>query len=235
MGNILSEMRFGRIENGLVRLGMNGQMAIRIDGAYKYYNPKTKRLVNCDNFVFDIGSEFFFVVPTNKVKTGDIILVSGKPAYVLAPETDGEIKILSYEDSSIKHILPERHTFLGETYMYSKIVSFLGNKQFDKNTIMKFMMMNSLFGGKSGSGMFGGLTGGANGMNPMMLMMMMGNSNPLTNMFDFSDMTDGLFDGVLGDNATEDEDEDEDDIDEDLTEDEVEEVKPAKKRKATRK
>lgn len=196
MGNILSEMKFGKIENGLVRLGMNGQLAVKIGGDYKYYNPKTKRLVNCDNFVFDVGSEFFFVIPTNKVKTGDIILVGSpaKPAYVLAPETDGEIKILSYEDSSIKHILPERHTFLGETYMYSKIVSFLGNKAFDKNTLFKFMMMNSLFGGKGGSGMFGNAAGG---MNPMMLMMMMGGNNPLAGMFDFTDTADGLFSGIF--------------------------------------
>ena len=201
MGNILSKMRFGRIEDGLVRLGLNGQIAVKIGSDYKYYNPKTKRLVNCDDFVFDIGSEFFFVVPTNKVKTGDIILVGNpaKPAYVLAPETDGEIKILSYEDSSIKHILPERHTFLGETYMYSKIVSFLGNKAFDKNAIFKFMMMNSMFGNKSNGGMFGGTNN--NGMNPMMLMLMMNGSNPLTSMFDFTDSADGLFDGIFAEDT----------------------------------
>ncbi len=207
MSNYLSDLKFGRVDDyddGLVRLSMNGQMAVRVgyNGEYKCYDAKKKRLVNCNDFVFNFGSEFFFVVPTNKVKTGDIILIDGEPAYVLEPETDGEIKILYYEDSSIKHILPERYLFLGDTYMYSKIVSLLGNKRFDKNTMMKFMMMKSLFGhGNDGeNSMFGG------GMNPMMLMMMMnGESNPLSNMFenmfDFSDMTDDLFGKVLGNTA----------------------------------
>lgn len=197
MGNVLSEMRFGRIESGLVRLGINGQIAIKIGTDYKYYNPTKKRLVNCDQFVFDVGSEFFFIMPTNKVKTGDIIIAAGKPAYVLAPENaDGEIKILSYEDSSIKTILPERHTFLGEAYMYHKIVSLLGNKTFDKNTLMKYMMMNSMLGGSNGKasgGIFGGM-----GSNPMMLMMMMGGNNPFSSMFDFGDDAEGLFGNLLG-------------------------------------
>ena len=208
MSDYLSDLKFGRIDDyddGLVRLGMNGQMAIRVgyNGEYKYYDAKKKRLVNCNNFTFNFGSEFFFVVPTNNVKTGDIILINGEPAYVLEPETNGEIKILYFEDSSIKHILPERYLFLGDTYMYSKIISLLGNKRFDKNTMMKFMMMKSLFGrGDDGeNSMFGG------GMNPMMLMMMTEESNPLANMFenmfDFSDMTNGLFGKVL-DNTAED-------------------------------
>ncbi len=196
--SVLSNFTFGKVQPGLIRLGLNGQMAVKIGNDYKYYDAKKKRLINCDNFVFDIGSEFFFVVPTNKVKKGDIILVSGKPAYVLAPETDGEIKILSYEDASIKNILPERHTFLGGTYMYSKIVSMFGNKQFDKNTIMKFMMMNTMFG--NGGNLFGGNNGG---MNPMMLMMMSGGSNPFGDMFNF-DGEGGMFDNLFGD---EDEDE----------------------------
>ncbi len=180
MGNVLSNLTFGQVAPGLIRLGLNGQMAIKIGSDYKYYDPKKKRLINCDNFVFDIGAEFFFIMPTNKVKEGDIILVSGKPAYVLKPETDGKIEILSYEDSAIKTILPERHTFLGGTYMYSKIVSMFGNKGFKKNSIMKYMMLNTMLGGKSGGSIFGG-----GNMNPMMLMMMMGKGDMFEDMFNF--------------------------------------------------
>lgn len=194
--SVLSNLTFGRIQPGLIKLGLNGQMAVNIGGSYKYYDEKKNRLINTDNFVFPMEvTEFFFVMPTNKVKKGDIILVNGKPVYVLKPETDGKIEILSYEDSSIKQILPERHTFLGGTYMYSKIVSMFGNKSFDKNTIMKYMMMNTMFG-KDGFG------GSMNGMNPMMLMMMSGGSNPFTDMFNL-DGEDGMLDGLFGDNTEE--------------------------------
>lgn len=194
--SVLSNLTFGRIQPGLIKLGLNGQMAVNIGGSYKYYDEKKNRLINTDNFVFPMEvTEFFFIMPTNKVKKGDIILVNGKPVYVLKPETDGKIEILSYEDSSIKQILPERHTFLGGTYMYSKIVSMFGNKSFDKNTIMKYMMMNTMFG-KDGFG------GSMNGMNPMMLMMMSGGSNPFTDMFNF-DTEDGTLDGLFGGNTEE--------------------------------
>lgn len=194
--SVLSNLTFGRIQPGLIKLGLNGQMAVNIGGSYKYYDEKKNRLINTDNFVFPMEvTEFFFIMPTNKVKKGDIILVNGKPVYVLKPETDGKIEILSYEDSSIKQILPERHTFLGGTYMYSKIVSMFGNKSFDKNTIMKYMMMNTMFG-KDGFG------GAMNGMNPMMLMMMTGGSNPFTDMFNF-DSEDGTLDGLFGGNTEE--------------------------------
>lgn len=200
MTNVLSNLTFGKVAPGYVRLGLNGQMAIKVGNDYKYYDPKDKRLYNCDNFVFDIGSEFFFVFPTNKVEKGDIVLIGGKPVYVLEPEKDGRIEVLSYDDSSIKTVLPERHTFLGGTYLYQKIVSLFGNKQFDSNTLMKFMMMNTMFGGgKSGSGLFGGA--GMGEMNPMMLMMFMGGNNPFNSLFDFSGMADGLFDNILGNTA----------------------------------
>jgi len=206
--SVLENLKFGKVEPGLIRLGMNGQLAVKTGGDYKYYNPTKKRLISCDNFVFDIGSEFFFVIPTNKVKKGDIIIVNKQPVYVLEPEKDGEIKVLSYIDGTIKQILPERHTFLGESYMYSKIVSMLGNKQFNKNSIFKFMMLNSMMGNGNG-GLFGGAANNANGMNPMMMMMMMGGNNPFADMFDFGDDAEGMFGGIFGGDDTEDDEEDE--------------------------
>lgn len=70
---------FGKIANGLCRVSMDGGIAIKTSQGYKTYNVETGALVNCDNFAFDIGSDFFFVVPTNKVRRGDIILAGGKP------------------------------------------------------------------------------------------------------------------------------------------------------------
>ena len=69
---------FGKVANGMCRLSMNGGIAVKTSNGYKTYNVEKKRLTNCDNFVFNIGEEFFFVIPTNKVAIGDIILVAGK-------------------------------------------------------------------------------------------------------------------------------------------------------------
>ena len=82
MNNFLNGM-FGKVGNGMCRLSMNGGIAVKTSGGYKSYNIKTGKLTNCNNFVFDIGEEFFFVIPTNKVEKGDIILVNRKPKCVI--------------------------------------------------------------------------------------------------------------------------------------------------------
>ena len=54
---------FGKVAPGMCRLSMNGGIAVKTDNGYKTYNIKTNRLTNCNNFVFNIGEEFFFVIP----------------------------------------------------------------------------------------------------------------------------------------------------------------------------
>ena len=74
---------FGSLAPGMCRLTMDGRIAVKTENAYRTYDVKTGRLTNCMNFVFDIGKEFFFVIPTSKVKPGDIILVNdadGRPS-----------------------------------------------------------------------------------------------------------------------------------------------------------
>ena len=69
---------FGKVASGMCRLSMNGGIAVKTSGGYKTYDLKTNKLTNCSNFVFNVGEEFFFVIPTNKVNPGDIIIASGK-------------------------------------------------------------------------------------------------------------------------------------------------------------
>ena len=87
MTNVFNGM-FGKIAPGMCRLSMSGGIAVKTSNGYKSYNVKNGRLTNCDSFVFDIGEEFFFVMPTNKVEVGDIILVSGKPKCVIKAEKE---------------------------------------------------------------------------------------------------------------------------------------------------
>lgn len=180
INNVLNG-KFGKIEDGFVRFSMDGQMAIRTPSGYKTYNAKQGRLTNCNNFVFDIGQEAFFVIPTNHVKVGDIIIASGKPRYVLSTD-DKEIKTVNYESGTIETILPERHMFMGNTYFYGKIVSMFGNLFSDKkagaNKMMQMMMLQSMFGKNDSS---------TNSGNMMMAMMMAQNGG-------FDSMFEGLFD-----------------------------------------
>lgn len=169
---------FGKIAPGMCRLSMNGGIAVKTDSGYKSYNIDTGRLTNCSNFVFDIGEDFFFVIPTNKVKKGDIILVSGKPKCVIEAQKD-KITVINYEDSTIDTILPERHVFMGNTYFYGKIVSMFGDFKAKKGTnkIMQYMMMSEMMKGNNG-----------NNNNLLPFMMMGGNMGDMfSDMFDFDD------------------------------------------------
>lgn len=184
MNNMLNGM-FGKVAPGMCRLSMNGGIAVKTSNGYKTYNMKTGRLTNCDSFVFNIGEEFFFVIPTNKAEPGDILLVAGKPKCVIEAEKN-KLTVINYEDSTVETILPERHVFMGNTYFYGKIVSMFGGDLIKgkkgTNKIMQYMMLSEMMKGNSDNN-------SGNGMNTMLpLMMMGGNMGSLFDgMFDFDD------------------------------------------------
>ena len=187
MNNMLNGM-FGKVAPGMCRLSMNGGIAVKTSNGYKTYNMKTGRLTNCDSFVFNIGEEFFFVIPTNKAEPGDILLVAGKPKCVIEAEKN-KLTVINYEDSTVETILPERHVFMGNTYFYGKIVSMFGSDLIKgkkgTNKIMQYMMLSEMMKGNSDNN-------SGNGMNTMLpLMMMGGNMGSLFDgMFDFDDNED---------------------------------------------
>lgn len=187
MTNILKGM-FGRVDGGMCRLTFDGKIAVKAGGDFKYYDPNTGAFVNADQFVFDPGEEMFFVIPTNNVQPGDIILAGGKPRYVLGVQPN-RIEVLNYEGGSVETIIPERHIFMGQTYFYGKIMSMFGNMAdfaggTGANNIMKYYMMTQMMKGWGGTGR------GGDSMNPMMMLMLM-NGGGMGNMFDnlFSAMT----------------------------------------------
>lgn len=184
MNNMLNGM-FGKVAPGMCRLSMNGGIAVKTNNGYKTYNMKTGRLTNCDSFVFDIGEEFFFVIPTNKAVPGDIILVAGKPRCVIESEKN-KLTVINYEDSTVETILPERHVFMGNTYFYGKIVSMFGGDLIKgnrgTNKIMQYMMLSEMMKGNYGAG-------AGNSNNAMLMAMMMSGNmgNIFDGMFDFDE------------------------------------------------
>lgn len=173
---------FGKVKNGMCRLSMDGKIAISTSNGYKTYNMKNNRLTNCDSFVFDIGEEMFFVIPTNDIKEGDIILASGSPVCVTKINEDDTITAVKYEDGTVLTMLPERHMFMGNAYFYGKIVSMFGDMfsgEDKANNMMKYMMLSEIMKGSNSNGM--------SNIMPMM-MFMGGDTNPFANMFS------GMFD-----------------------------------------
>lgn len=155
---------FGKIAPGMCRLSVNGDIAVKTSTGYKTYNADKNTLINCSNFVLDVGEDFFFLLPAKKVSAGDIILVGGKPRCVVKKD-DGIITAINFEDSTIENIIPERHIFLGDTYFFGKIVSVFNNKKGKgMGKIMKYMMISEMLKGK----------GGQNSINPMMMLAMSG-------------------------------------------------------------
>ena len=107
---------FCKVGADMCRLTMNGKIAVRTKGgAYKSYDVKRNRLVNHSNFALNVGNDCFFVVPTNHVKVGDIIMVNGTPRCVRSVSGD-EISVFNYENSTIENVVKERHIFMGNTY-----------------------------------------------------------------------------------------------------------------------
>ena len=176
MDNMLKNC-FGKVGSGMCRISMDGKIAIKTNNGYKTYDINTGALVNCDDFAFDIGQDFFFIIPTNKVQRGDIILAGGKPCCVIE-EHPTSLKVLRYEDGAIQEVAVETHLFMGKQYFYGKIVSMFGNIAEDgnMNNMMKYMMMSEM------------MKGGTSNMGNMLpMMMLMGNGG-------FANMFDGLFD-----------------------------------------
>lgn len=220
MGNTFKGM-FGKIEKGLCALSMSGGIAIKTTNGYKTYNIAKKRLTNVTNFCME-ASDLFFVLPTSKVQTGDVILVQGKPKCVLSVnDEDKSIKCIDYETSEIREIVPERHVFLGSTFWYGKIVSLFGNAGLKGKGLMgkliQLMVMKSMMGGNNNGGndMFGGM-----GQMLMMQQMFGGGNGGL----DFTNMFNLDFDS----DASWASDDDDDDVGED-DENEKPKKKPAKK------
>ena len=204
----------GKIKPGCCRLSPNGRIAIKTSDGYKVYNKETGNVTNCSNFVLDIADDFFMVIPTRKLKEGDIVLINGKPMYILNVKEKNRVEAMCYEDSTIQTVIPERHAIMGRRF-YGKIVSLIGSGfgagkgGFFKN-MLKLKMMSSMMGGNSSTdNMFGG--------NGLAMMMLMGNGS-----------MDGLFDGFMDDEddggdcnifdkfASTDEDDDETEDDEEL-------------------
>ena len=172
---------FGKLQPGMCKLTMNGNIAVKCSNGYKTYNVKKGTLTNVTNFCFNVD-EMFFIIPTNKVAAGDIIIVGGRPKCVTAVDKK-IITVIDYENSEVRQVVPERHVFMGSTYFYGKIISMFGNAFKNGNGMqnaIKMMMLSQMMGGNNQNSNNGGI-----GQMMAMSMMMGGNNNLFDGAFNF--------------------------------------------------
>ena len=186
--NSLSSL-FHKLAPGQCRLTMNG-IGVKTSNGYKTFDPVTQTLVNCGDFVLDIGDDMFFCIPTNNVQQGDIIIASGSPVCVISM-SGNRIEALRYEDSTVQTIIPENIMFMGGTYFYSKVFSpfsgmINGN---DPSQLMSLMLMSLMLNNSSD---------GSSGMGNLMVMGMMLNGG-----FNFGNIFNGLFSSTSLTNSSE--------------------------------
>lgn len=54
---------FRKVPAGWCRLSLTGGIAVKTSTGYKTYDVATGNLVNCSDFVLDVGDEMFFLHP----------------------------------------------------------------------------------------------------------------------------------------------------------------------------
>ena len=163
----------GRVAPGMCRIAMDGSIAVKTRSGYR----------TCDSFVLDIGEDFFFVMPSNRVKPGDIIHFGGMPRCILSVGED-TFTAVNFEDATVETLIPEHHQFMGNTYLYAKIVSLIGRNGIKgkkgAGRMMRYMMLSGLLKGKE--------NGGTGLLLPLMLAG--GKKNCLDDLFEEDDEND---------------------------------------------
>lgn len=199
MGKMFKGM-FGPIEAGKCKLGMNGKIAIKTPNGYKTYDAKKNRLTNVGSFAFDMFN-MFWLIPTNTLKVGDIILMQKGdrrvPRFVIKVD-NGIITALDYEDNELKQVLPERHILMGKVFFYAKIWCPFQGMASNGNMfgqMFKMQLMSQMMNGMMNGGNITDTTNSMGNMGqmfmmPMMMQMMGGmfggkaeNSNPFAAIF----------------------------------------------------
>lgn len=190
----------GSISQDQYRLSFDGQIAVRVmtkDGAvYKTYDVNKNKLVTVGDFAIQGLQDTFFLVPTRKLKKGDIVLINGAPVCVISQEGN-TIKAVSYTAAEVKTLLVDHILWFGKPF-YGKVTSMfkmmLGNGlSGDGDGLMKMMVMSQLFGNGDGlKNIFNFQNDGQGGIgNLLMMSMLFGKGeSPLDGLFSMGEDDD---------------------------------------------
>jgi hypothetical protein len=164
---------FGPCTGDQVRMSMYGLAVKNAAGTYVSYNPKSREIVDVDVLNFD-GAKFMYKIPVaiKEIAVGDIIVHNRKPMFVTALPTEGATAITCVDvcAGEQKQVIPTVNMF-GFNFV-TKIVSLFNTVGDNAPTpdapfgnMLPFMLMNE----------------GADKIDPMMMMFMMGGKMDMNN------------------------------------------------------
>ena len=160
---------FGPCTNDNVRMSMYGVAVKNAAGTYVSYNPKTKEIVDVDILNFD-GAKYMYKVPValSQVAIGDIVIHNRKPMFVVDADLPGKnLTVVDVCAGEQKTVIPTVNMF-GFNFI-TKIVSLMdmcggantASAEQPFGNMLPLLMLN----------------GDNKDIDPMMLMLMMGQSN----------------------------------------------------------
>lgn len=160
-----------------VNSGVNGWVA---------YNVTSDEIVNVDELNFIVHKMIYKMpVAMSNIVPGDIILHSGAPMFVKAINSDGTIKAINYNNSTVMDILPVKspfgfNFFIKITPLFDMGQANCANPENPFGNILPFLMMNDE-GGDFDPTMFILMNSFGNGrndgaINPLLMYCMLNNS-----------------------------------------------------------
>ncbi len=179
--NMLSTLglEMGKYEGNELALSMAGIATKKKNGDYVVYDKANRQLIEVGDLKMDVP---FFMMPLAypAIQEGDMLKIDGQFYIVEAKTADNGLKCISPTTGSTVHKIARTNLF--NMHFYTKIISMMdgfGNMAGQEGGAMNPMMMMMFMGNKDGEG---------SNMDGMMEMMLMGQmfgagQNPFGNMF----------------------------------------------------
>lgn len=134
--NTMSDMinfDFGKVSTGKFAVSPYGIAVKTANGGWVAYDAEKNEVIDAKVFHVDADGLFYKIpTPTDKIKTGDIIIHQGKPMFVQTLNNTNTITAVNYNDASLVTILPIKSPF-GFNFI-TKVISLV---DFDKLTANK--------------------------------------------------------------------------------------------------
>lgn len=181
----------GKIMDGMVAVTFGGEIAIkRNEDEYVRFNAATNTIENQMDFVMKEAADFLFLLPVNEVQAGDVIKKNNTYYQVVGTGKTGGLTVVGIKTGTRKTLIQETN-IMGFSF-YFKVVNLfsamsgtgvsginpmllpmlLSDNEEDESMLLPMLMcggMGALTGNAAGNT---GIMG--QGMNPMMMALMLG-------------------------------------------------------------
>jgi hypothetical protein len=156
--NMFSSFIDNNVDLSKIKLTINGLGVESDDGTIKIY--KKGKIIDVTQFTLQNSSisSMIFLMPTKKVKAGDLIVNNGTFVFVVNDD-GGSIKVIDFNNNSERTIVRQQHLLIPFSFVTKVYSPFTGSSIM--NNMLPMMMMNNSNGNNGGM---------MNNMLPMMMM-----------------------------------------------------------------